>query len=44
VKSRTNLALAAVRTKAASERFAMKAYRSIPPRLVPASPKAPIAD
>ena len=44
VKSRTTLAVARTRAKDASERMAIKAYRAIPPRLVPAAPKAHLAD
>ncbi|MBX3207635.1 MAG: hypothetical protein KF764_21475 [Labilithrix sp.] len=44
VKSRSSLMLATARTKDASERLAIRAYQSMPPRLVPAAPKAELLD
>jgi len=44
VKSRSSLKLAEARTKSGAERRVIAAYRSMPPRLVPAAPKAQLAD
>jgi hypothetical protein len=39
VRSRSNVTFAAPRAKSAEERAAIRAYRSIPPRLLPAAPR-----
>lgn len=44
VKSHASLTLARARVKRTSERLAIKAYQALPPRLVPAAPKAELAD
>ncbi len=44
VKSRSSLKLAEARNKSGAERREIAAYRSIPPRLVPAAPKPQLAD
>jgi len=44
VQSRASLNLAAARTKSGAERLAIAAYGSIPLHLVPAAPKAELAD
>jgi len=44
VRARTGLTVAALRVKNTAERRAIEAYRSIPPRLTPASPRVGVAD
>ncbi len=44
VRSRSTLFPAAARAKAPSERLAIRAYRAIPPRLVPAAPEPRLVD
>ncbi|MBX3263186.1 MAG: hypothetical protein KF782_26160 [Labilithrix sp.] len=44
VRSRAGRVLAAARAKSPSERLALWAYRSIPPRLVPAAPQPGLVD